>query len=421
MESVNSLRSWPVIDATLRTAIFDGIYISFLFIGVLEDGPPLSKAPIDLTILTSIFVTIVIVYSIVNKGSIEISRRALISFVILTGLLAWLSVSVFWTSTFIGFWKVVKQTVGLSIAFGYPILVIGHDRNRIVRLLWMIVLFGIGLVLLHFSTEGVPTAVPNRIAIARPIGLAVIIIGVRAVTTRKLPAMGWFGLAFLLFIALLQNGSRAPAASAIIATALAGGAALHFRVSSFRTYMSGVIPISVVGIITIILVLINMDLQTWDTFRRLSIIFEGGGVSLQYRLDYWSWAIDSWTSSLVSFIIGQGTGSFAMNFVGPGQGVYPHNIFIEISHAGGAIGLLLFLSFIIVAVKGTAANSVIRQPDHIAIAGLTLYMFLNAQFSGDIYINKYLFTVIGLLIASNGSQIQRCDFERSDDINTSDR
>lgn len=397
---MSSAPSWPHPDLRVRTAILDLFYLLFVFVGVLQAGPPLSLFPIDLTVLSAGVVIVGLGGTLARGQDLHITRQSLSAQILLFSLLGWFALSLLWaTSSMTGVSVSSNRFFGLVIGFGYPVCVIGDDRRRIVRLLWFIAVLGIGLAALFFLYRQVPPMVPNRISISRPIGLAIVILTVRALTAKTQSALVWSGVVLVLFCVLFQTGSRAPAAGAVITAVLTGGISLSARPGMTRTRLVGS-AVATFGVVASTIV--GLSKSAPRTLERFLLLLQGGGASIQYRLDFYAWAIDSWLTSLASVAIGQGAGTFAANYTGPVSPNYPHNIFIELVHAGGLVALALFVSFLVISVRGVASKSALSRPEHIAIVGMAFFMFINAQFTGNLYINKYLFASLGLLVLSNG-------------------
>jgi hypothetical protein len=108
---------------------------------------------------------------------------------------------------------------------------------------------------------------------------------------------------------------------------------------------------------------------------------------------------------------GLGTGGFPSLFRLPDDRYYPHNIFLEVLLENGLIGLLLFLGFLTVAlVRWRRWRRYLRaRPEspavseemalHRAVGAIFLFALANAQFSGDIWVNEWVWVAAGLVVA----------------------
>jgi hypothetical protein len=373
----------------------DSTYVIFLFIGVLEGGPPLSTFSIDFTVFFAAIVSVMLLVSVVVGSHRQFSRDILIAQGLLIGLLAWLAISLLWApASNVGPNRVIKAVVGLSIAFGYPIWMIGHDTYRIDRLLWIITGFGILLAVLFFIWDPILIVVPNRISLARPIGLATVILTARVITSQGRSTVIYVAIIPILIFALLKNGSRAPAGSAVISCGaiVVWGLINKRKIFNFSRWLLLLIPVLIVFFSD------YFQSDTSSTVQRFMNLLNGGGTSVISRLHYYDWSISSWLSSPLSAVIGEGVGAFAVEYNGLGSSAtYPHNIFVELAISGGFIALLLYMSFLWIVLKGIGSSEVSDHPVHIGVIGITVFMILNSQVTGDIYINKYLFLALSLL------------------------
>jgi hypothetical protein len=108
---------------------------------------------------------------------------------------------------------------------------------------------------------------------------------------------------------------------------------------------------------------------------------------------------------------GLGTGGFPSLFRLPDDRYYPHNIFLEVLLESGLIGLLLFLGFLtFVFVRWRRWRRDLRaQPAspaaseglalHRTVGAIFLFALANAQFSGDIWVNEWVWVAAGMVVA----------------------
>ena len=118
------------------------------------------------------------------------------------------------------------------------------------------------------------------------------------------------------------------------------------------------------------------------------------------RWSLWGNAIELWIRDIPHFLFGSGAGGYAALF--PRRDFrYPHNLFLEVISEFGIIGLVLFLSHAIIAVKDVVRHfrKNYSQPEVLWL-GATLTVFFSAMFSGDINDNRLIwFFLSGLLAA----------------------
>lgn len=87
--------------------------------------------------------------------------------------------------------------------------------------------------------------------------------------------------------------------------------------------------------------IVNM-LEETITFRRISVLFEGGDSSK--RLFLFSSTIDLFLLNVKNLFFGAGMNYFPIHIGADSLGMYPHNIILELLSEYGILGALLFLS-----------------------------------------------------------------------------
>lgn len=110
-----------------------------------------------------------------------------------------------------------------------------------------------------------------------------------------------------------------------------------------------------------------------------------------YRMERYSFA---WNKIQEEIITGYGFGSWSILYNGIDQMDYPHNIILELWLETGLIGLFLFSSIIIIALKG-----ILRSSNEIKIISTFFVMsILMAMFSGSLSEgNRGLYTYLGII------------------------
>lgn len=86
-----------------------------------------------------------------------------------------------------------------------------------------------------------------------------------------------------------------------------------------------------------------------------------GGVSIEKRTGYISFAIEGITNNFHNLFFGSGFGSFGLDYEGVDKRLYPHNMFLETWYELGIIGLIILLTFLwqaLVARKYTVTQGV---------------------------------------------------------------
>jgi len=104
---------------------------------------------------------------------------------------------------------------------------------------------------------------------------------------------------------------------------------------------------------------------------------------------------------------GLGTGGFSQLFSIGDQRFYPHNIFLELYIENGLPGLVIWLGFLAaVAVRWTRWKKRPADPGSRTerillrlVAAQFVFHMVNAQFSGDIFVNQWIWLWAGALVA----------------------
>jgi O-antigen ligase len=112
------------------------------------------------------------------------------------------------------------------------------------------------------------------------------------------------------------------------------------------------------------------------------------------RLEFYGSALKAfWENPL----IGLGFGGWPM-YHGLGDVSYhPHNIFLEIMAETGTVGLLFFLAFLFVCLKGLKLNNIRSNLSLRMFCLIALFAFINACKTGDLHDNILLFFSLSLV------------------------
>jgi hypothetical protein len=130
-------------------------------------------------------------------------------------------------------------------------------------------------------------------------------------------------------------------------------------------------------------------------FASLSILILLGPVIIPKILNFNIYSVmdrlDSYQFSISKFIEnpwGYGLGSFGILYNGLDERSYPHNIFLEIIVELGGVGLIVFSMLIYYTMRTYNRKNIFFY--------LFLISFVNAQFSGDLASNNYVFVYMAL-------------------------
>jgi len=390
------------------TAIIKGYLINYF---------PVNEI-VDITVIATLIIWLGLV-KILLEGNWKLpSESKLIVYLFLIfGLLLGISY-IYTVSPDYGFRKILRFNTFAVTMFISPLLIIKSpaDSKRLLSYFYFLLVIIIGIMLLQFvyflkwgdfaivlaywNRISIPGANPIQVSRYLAIGAAMMI----ALLIRNKPSQSlhYFAILFVILLSIILSGSRGPLVSIIIGSIVY--AILYERKHSSRIFGYGILAIGT--IITLLLLLPESLTQRFFDISQGSVIMTQQGVrrisTIATRFEFWSMSLQAWFSSITSFFIGLGAGSFSSLFIWRDWRWYPHNLIFEIIAELGLIGLVIGILFIIksyqIINKGIQRGSF---TDHSAlwVAG-TVVMFIAAQFSGDINDNRILWMFIGISIAS---------------------
>ncbi|NLA25469.1 MAG: O-antigen ligase family protein [Bacteroidales bacterium] len=122
------------------------------------------------------------------------------------------------------------------------------------------------------------------------------------------------------------------------------------------------------------------------------------GKSVNVRIEQLNYSLDLISDNFENSMIGYGIGSFGVLYDGKDSRNYPHNILLEIWVEAGLIGLMLFLTFLIIVFTKN-----IRGINYIHILVL-IFILLNALKSNSYIDIRVYFAVFGMFMLSSNSR-----------------
>jgi len=373
---------------------------------------------LDITVIATIIIWLGLV-KILLEGNWKLPSepKSIVYLFLIFGLMLGISY-IYTASPDYGFRKILRFNTFAVTMFISPLLIIKSpaDSKRLLSYFYFLLVIIIGIMLLQFvyflkwgdfaivlaywNRISIPGANPIQVSRYLAIGAAMMI----ALLIRNKPSQSlhYFAILFVILLSIILSGSRGPLVSIIIGSIVY--AILYERKHSSRIFGYGILAIGT--IITLLLLLPESLTQRFFDISQGSVIMTQQGVrrisTIATRFEFWSMSLQAWFSSITSFFIGLGAGSFSSLFIWRDWRWYPHNLFFEIIVELGLIGLVIGVLFIIksyqIINKGIQRGSF---TDHSAlwVAG-TVVMFIAAQFSGDINDNRILWMFIGISIAS---------------------
>lgn len=208
----------------------------------------------------------------------------------------------------------------------------------------------------------------------------------------------WILAALLLFSAL-GSGSRGPVISLMLS--LLVFFMLNFRGSSSLKIDRFALKLGVMMLFAAIIFFI-LGGQNSSLFSRIQLAIGGTDPSAAGRLYYYRVALEQFAASP---IWGLGPGQFSIGVTGEEIALYPHNIFLELGAESGLLGIIIFVTMIVIAF-GNGLVHLYRKNGASRIASRYLlvvccFFLLNAMVSYDINGNRILFAFFGLLAVVN--------------------
>ena len=290
--------------------------------------------------------------------------------------------------------------VVLFTAWGFLLAwLIGVDRRATILALTFTV---VGAVVIAIASlpgwvnTGTPTVFgENRILYGRSVGVgAVIALGAALtgrlnVTWRTVSGAVGIALAAVTVVSTSRGAfvSLGAAGLAMIALPLAGRG-IRYRAFAFAVLCG-------IGIVSVAAVSGSVGFD-----RLLSLTNPGDDVTAVMRTQAIDFAYHQWLGSPL-FGVGLRDLNLTVSFAGVTQVLpYPHNMLMEVLSQTGVVGLALTMAVIAWPPLTMLRNGLLRADPIVTllIGGLVFYL-VSAQFSGDLQINRYVWTLAYLVAA----------------------
>ena len=318
---------------------------------------------IDITVIATLIIWLGLV-KILLEGNWKLpsEQKSIVYLFLIFGLLLGISY-IYTVSPDYGFRKILRFNTFAVTMFISPLLIIKSpaDSKRLLSYFYFLLVIIIGIMLLQFvyflkwgdfaivlaywNRISIPGANPIQVSRYLAIGAAMMI----ALLIRNKPSQSlhYFAILFVILLSIILSGSRGPLVSIIIGSIVY--AILYERKHSSRIFGYGILAIGT--IITLLLLLPESLTQRFFDISQGSVIMTQQGVrrisTIATRFEFWSMSLQAWFSSITSFFIGLGAGSFSSLFIWRDWRWYPHNLFFEIIAELGLIGLVIGVLFII--------------------------------------------------------------------------
>ncbi len=402
-------RRWNAGNLLAQVFSFETVFVLYLFAGLFKGDPRLAWVPIDITLLLLLTSVIAGGFVLVQTG-LSLNQQTLTQILIGLGFFVWTVGSLMWSDSVV-YGPAKAQDMGILVfwCFMATTLIVSQSQIRFFRFVAAIfalsVVFAVTGYLTPANTSGfVEVYGSNYLGLSFITGSGSVIVFffiVRTLSGRTLLPIIPLGLLLGLFsVVQLQAGGRGPLISTAIALLVMLLAVILRREINISLNRGiGLLALGLVVVIALVFMPSTQSEQT-QTLRRLNLAIAGeNGSSVGDRLSRYTTSIELFGERP---IFGYGIGAWPIHALSSDEHAYPHNIFLEIAVEYGAVGLLLFIAFLVVT-----AYIYLKNPSAEALLwlGLVILAFVAAQTSGDLSDNRRLFAFIGLagvLLQSNG-------------------
>jgi len=365
----------------------------------------------DYTVLCGILVLLAMSYSFIkSKGSLKEVMSIPVGFFIALAVLLLFGLS-YTSAPNYGFEKSTRFAVLGFIAFSAP-LFFSRDLKDVKQVVFMVFLAGmvimVGTIIAPYAAVvrrgagvrgGFLEASPlESAAMIATLGSICAYFCISSQTPKKLKIIGLIFLPMSV-IGITLTGSRGP----LIGLGLAIlGSMVFCRKHLSKVWMPLLIIALVIATFTVIVKLPQKNVQ-----RILSIFeeqYEFQNVAYQ-RTSKFTWVLSRAGKHI---FLGNGTGSYAVDWGGQDERDYPHNIILELLYENGLAGVIIFVLFMWLVLKRWRAGKKFVKfyelcPETeglINIAGLLLFFnILQSLKTYDIDGNRYMFFTCGLVLA----------------------
>ncbi|HAF70295.1 TPA: hypothetical protein DCL37_02915 [Candidatus Acetothermia bacterium] len=384
------------------------LFALFLFAGYYKADPRLAfiQTHIDITVLFWVLSFCAFLYRILKKPSTSKipERFAIVAALFLILVVCLVGSLLYSESTQYGYDKTLRFIVLTGWAFfGAGFLI--SDILSLKRFSWAIAAISVAMAIdaltgyVGVGRIGFVTAFgSNYIALARTSGLGLLATVAFLLPTERTPLMklALWGIAALQLWGALSAGARGPVIALILSLvlffALSARGLPSIRIERYALRL-GVVMLAAL----VILGIFGGELFSTLMFRTQVLISEGGTSALT-RFGLYHEAFDLWARSP---IWGNGIGGFGIAVTGQDVREYPHNIILELGAETGLIGVLIFVTMLIVAFAKPVINLSAQRGLTTTVTRYLLvaccFALLNAMVSGDINDNRMLFTWIALV------------------------
>jgi O-antigen ligase len=375
-------------------------FVLFLFAGSFKSL--LSFIPLDATVIFMLISVALAIYRALLNGINIKSINVLIIYII---FISYVLFSLIYTSDFqYGLDKALRFSILTTWGF-IGVLLIVNKEEAIIKFYKSIIIFALFLSLLaipkFLTQEGysmVSVAGSNYLSLAKIVSLGSIILICLFFFNKQrkklIPFLFFICFVFVLFI----SGARMPLISFILLIPII--MMLKVKIQNGKIiYHKGVKYFTFIILLGLALLVpfYQMGYFKGIIFRLSSLSLINSDASSLERLDRYASSYRLWVDNI---IFGGGIGSFNNFYQSGVYGEYPHNIFLEVLSELGLFGFITLLVLILLSILNcfyfSKINTLNRKYFMVNLVCF-IYLFLNANVSGDINDNKILFAFLALL------------------------
>ncbi|MEW9698216.1 O-antigen ligase family protein [Paenibacillus sp. SI8] len=393
-------------------------FVMFIFSGYIKGG--FTFIPIDLTMLMLGISVLIAMKRFLLKPVLQPSVVLAVSLLLIFA--SYVSFTYIYSSSEA---YALNKTFRFFLITGWSfmgVLLLVRDQAALKRMLdsfILLALFMTGFGLVSFLTSfhsglyvgQINVLGSDYLALGRTCGIgAIMLIGLYLYNTSVDAKRKFISgiLTILIIICLIISGARMPLLALLLTLGLLFVLSLRMK-GRLITLDKRLKSLGVMFLVLLVLAVPLASAGAFDTvIYRFSRLTEdpNGGKSAAGRIDRYATAIAMWSEHPV---VGEGVGSFPIQYNGLDTTGYPHNIFLEILSETGIVGLILFLALLLAALHRLFVDSIklkiwLNSAHLCVLLGFT-YMFMNANVSGDLNENRVFFSFMALcfsLIEASG-------------------
>lgn len=382
-------------ESTLVLAVHAVVLVAFLNAGIFKGDRALTALPVDLTVLLASFSVLFSVWHLLSRGFPSVRAMQWLG-----AIFAAFAMPLFWTDFSPGTYSLSKS-MGLvitALAAVTPLVLIRTERA--LRVFFVVH----GLFALFLTAEGIAMLLgegpgwnrlsvhnSSTITLGRIVAQACLWLLALLLFNRKSRQILLAGTIAVMLLVGVAAGSRGPLFAFVL---IAGGLLIYALGGQKRLARTLLVLLLLVGSLVVAVPVIAPS----QSLGRISAFF-GGGERTTGREELFA------VGRREAFVhpLGAGWGSSQQWSPFGNSRFYFHNIVLEVSLEGGWLAVTLLLAAFASAVRSSLGSfRRVRSPERACLLAVLLFYGMQAQISGDINDNRWLFATLGLALALSG-------------------